>query len=824
MYFKKYSLKYAIILLIMICATISCKTQTEEPISQLKQIFVTQQPDITNFYRGESLDLSGLRIAAVYSDGKIEDVKDFETFPKDGSLIENENSLDVTITYKGKNCSIKLNVTDCYFDIPVINKQPQSVNGLIDSDLQISIEVLEPEDGSLIYQWYVSSDKKTYKEIEGNNVSVLTVNEESRSKKYYYCKVIHTVGVEDDLRGNAIVNPAYKKSVSVNSDVVEVEFLEPMKDVTNFSILQDNNNNLILSWNDTDSDSVDYYELTWNQDSSISLARAAIPMQKKSVHIPQGQQAYIINNYIDNMEYVFTLKTIDLDGRESEGITTRITTGNIYNFPISDLLVSRDESAIIIQWNNPEEENFSGTKIFITDNSVSSSYFIDSTHNSFRFDKGTHGEHYSIILCAVNKEGIQSSTVETEADYYVYNSFSCPVIAIETPNNMEIRTKEWLSDKGLENAKMSIYNAPNSDLNVSEIDIDIKGRGNSSWSLPKKPYSIKLGKKDNLLNIANGKHKNYALIANHADKSLIRNQLVYYLGENVFSAMGWAPHTAQVNLFINGKYRGVYLLTERIKINKEIVNIQDISDMDESSPDYNFADGGWILERNNRLDELYNFTTSHNIAFSLKEPDDYVGWKKIRDYIEEFESVLWDDQFFKDPENGWRKYLDEDSFIDWYIVNAFVHNADMNFSSVYMYYNPKYKKIFMGPLWDFDRSFGNSDNPTVHSTSTLLVKTEFYQQRLFLDDLFVDKLKTRWNECYGDLCSALSLDGVLGSFEENVRKDAELNFKVWQILGTYVAPMVKGELDRKTYQSELDFLNNWISERLINCNNEINSL
>ena len=65
---------------------------------------------------------------------------------------------------------------------------------------------------------------------------------------------------------------------------------------------------------------------------------------------------------------------------------------------------------------------------------------------------------------------------------------------------------------------------------------------------------------------------------------------------------------------------------------------------------------------------------------------------------------------------------------------------------------------------------------------------------------------------------------MLGKFEEDVRKDAELNFQIWPILGAYVPPRVQGELDRKTYQSELDYLNNWLQERLINCNNEINEL
>lgn len=171
-----------------------------------------------------------------------------------------------------------------------------------------------------------------------------------------------------------------------------------------------------------------------------------------------------------------------------------------------------------------------------------------------------------------------------------------------------------------------------------------------------------------------------------------------------------------------------------------------------------------------------------------------------------------DDELFKNENNGWRKYLDEDSFIDWYIIHAFTHNG-LGWSSNFLYYNPEYKKIFMGPLWNFDRAFGNT-NTTQHLSKGLPMDG-FYQKRLFLDEKFVEKFKARWNECYSELCAQFGLQGFLASLEESIKEDAELNFKIWPILGIYVEPYAEGELD---------FLNNWITEGLINCNNEVNAL
>lgn len=411
--------------------------------------------------------------------------------------------------------------------------------------------------------------------------------------------------------------------------------------------------------------------------------------------------------------------------------------------------------------------------------------------------------------------GFQSKAITTKQIFLDYSSFENPVIIITLPDGVDdITTKEWLLDNGYDYARADIIDTADNGKKT-EISLDIKGRGNSSWGMDKKSYSIKLEKKNNLLNIAAGKHKNYALIANYADKTLLRNQLAYYMGREIFSNMEWNPHTKQVNLIINGTYRGLYMLTERIKINKNIVNIKDVGEFDDDD----FSEGGWIVEVNQRLDETYNWISSHNTYFSLKDPDDYKGWKKILSYMEEVEDVIYGEKF-KDKYNGWRSRLDEGSFIDWYLVNEIAKNCDaIWFSSVYMYYNSEDGLIHMGPLWDFDIGFGNINYNDCDSYEGFWIKDSGWYKRLFEDEEFESAVKNRWEEKKNDIFALLS-EGTsedittIKEMSDALEDDAAVNFTLWQILGTYVWPNAQGYEERTTYQSEINYLSSWLNNRI----------
>lgn len=190
----------------------------------------------------------------------------------------------------------------------------------------------------------------------------------------------------------------------------------------------------------------------------------------------------------------------------------------------------------------------------------------------------------------------------------------------------------------------------------------------------------RLHSKAKILGMKEDKH--WVLIGNMSDKTLLRNYYTSYLGNEIYNSV-WNPSFRSVHLIINGTYRGVYLLGEKITIAENRVDIGDISKKGSGN-------GGFILEVNHRLDELFNFTTNQGVPISLKDPDEVSlsTQKEITSIVQSAEDALFSDNF-SSQQDGWRKYLDENSIIDWFIVNEFTKNNDAVFhTSVFLYYNP----------------------------------------------------------------------------------------------------------------------------------------
>ena len=269
-----------------------------------------------------------------------------------------------------------------------------------------------------------------------------------------------------------------------------------------------------------------------------------------------------------------------------------------------------------------------------------------------------------------------------------------PVVRIDTKNGVDVVSKEeYIS------ARFALTSNDYNDLTLDEIKI--KGRGNSSWGQPKKPYTLKFDSKSEVLGMKKG--KKWVLVANYSDKTLLRNDFASYLGNEIFTNMTWNPSFKAVDFILNDEYKGTYLLGEQIKIDKNRINIQDISDAvrgkgDDLNSDgtVDEKDGGFIFEVNTtRMDEAYNYRTKKGIGMSLKDPDvdDFVGNEAVveafmENVIQTVEDALYSENY-TDAENGYAKYLDVDSFIDWYLVNELAKNNDACwFSSVYLYYDP----------------------------------------------------------------------------------------------------------------------------------------
>ncbi|MCH5327793.1 MAG: CotH kinase family protein [Coprobacter sp.] len=318
-------------------------------------------------------------------------------------------------------------------------------------------------------------------------------------------------------------------------------------------------------------------------------------------------------------------------------------------------------------------------------------------------------------------------------EYKVIAHYSnLPIIYLTTPST--ITSKEiWT-----ENCIMEIYNAGTA--NGVYEKVNVKGRGNTTWTMPKKPYAIKLYQKADILGLP--KHKHWVLLANYFDTSLLRNEISFYMGR--ISDMDYTPRSRFVELVMNGEYQGLYQLTEKLKIDENRINI---------------GNDGFLLEIDARAGENTNdiyFETPHiRYPLVIKEPDvirEDEEYTYIKQYITAVENILFGDSY-TDPENGYRKYLNVESFVDWYLINEITKNADANFKTSCFMHLKKGEKLQMGPLWDYDLALANYVFEDIYKTTFnepegFHIKNVSWYDRLFSDPYFSEQVKKRFNYYY----------------------------------------------------------------------------
>ena len=205
----------------------------------------------------------------------------------------------------------------------------------------------------------------------------------------------------------------------------------------------------------------------------------------------------------------------------------------------------------------------------------------------------------------------------------------------------------------------------------------------------------------------------------------------------------------------------------------------------------------------------------------------------IKNYFHEFESALASNQF-EDPENGFRKYIDEDSFIDFFILNELSNNVDGFRLSTYLH-KDRDEKLMIGPIWDFNLSFGNANycggeryDIWLHRFNERCLgdfwNVPFWWNRLLEDQKFVDKLKKRWNELRSNTLSNINIIQMINNYYTFLNNETDIvqkNFNKWRILGIYIWP---NSFIGNNYDQEINFLKIWIENRLNWLDDSINNL
>lgn len=351
------------------------------------------------------------------------------------------------------------------------------------------------------------------------------------------------------------------------------------------------------------------------------------------------------------------------------------------------------------------------------------------------------------------------------------NFTGLPVMWIETPNGQAITSKEvWV-----EGSTLFIDGAGQFD-DLEEMGLSIRGRGNSTWGYEKKPYNIKLDSKKELLGMP--KHKRWCLLANYMDRTMLRNRVAYHLAE--LTSLDWTPRTRFVELFLNGRHQGCYLLAEHIKVDENRVNITEMESSDNAGE---AVTGGYLLELDFHFDNEWQWHSSHNIPFAVKYPEEedltseQLAW--IKGYIAEAESALYGSNF-RDPEVGYAAYIDIDSFIDYWLVYELSVNHELaNPGSVYLH-KERSGKLEAGPIWDFDwGTFSYNASPAAQTN--LFMTHAWWYGRLFSDKAFKLRAVERWQELEAKFLTALDF---VAEEAEYTARSAEENFKLWSISTT----------------------------------------
>ncbi len=366
----------------------------------------------------------------------------------------------------------------------------------------------------------------------------------------------------------------------------------------------------------------------------------------------------------------------------------------------------------------------------------------------------THDFTNGVVYKVVSEDGETNS-------YQVKVAYSgLPVMEINTPDGVQITSKEnWVKKVG--------FKIINTDGSVDcEGTMQMKGRGNSTWGYPKKPYAIKLDSKSTVLGLA--KDKRFDLLANWMDRTLLRNDMTYYIARQTTS-MGWNPKGEFVEVVLNGKHIGNYYLCEHIKVGENRVNI---TELDEDATSGEAITGGYLMELDVNYDEEYKFKSArYNMPYMFKDPDEVndAQLSYLQGYVNEMEEALYDDTKFAGRD--YLNYMEIDSYVDWWIIHELAENGEPGWpKSTYMH-KDKNGKMVAGPVWDFDWA-------TYKGSTSWKTKGAVYYNRLFQDPAFVETVKNRW---MGEKTVFEAAAEYIRQQGEYLKHSDELNIGLWPI-------------------------------------------
>jgi hypothetical protein len=420
-----------------------------------------------------------------------------------------------------------------------------------------------------------------------------------------------------------------------------------------------------------------------------------------------------------------------------------------------------------------------------------------------------------------------------------FTSSNLPIVVINTNGQPIVDEPKINANMGIIYNGEGVRNYLTDPFNDFNGRIGIEIRGSSSQMYPKKQYSVETrdfaGEDSAVSLLGLPKEADWILYAPYSDKTLLRDVLAYRL----FNDMGrYATRSRYCEVVINGNYMGVYVLLERIKRDKNRV---DISKLEPSAISGDSLTGGYIIKidkpdgianeswssayppypgASQKIRYIYHYPKPANINSAQRN--------YIRGYITAFENSM-NSPYYNDSINGYRKMIDVDSFVDYFLHNELTKNVDAYRISSYMHKDKDSKggKLVMGPVWDYNIALGNGDYYRVWSAtgwhidyltsnSSFLSNDQFqvpfWWKKLYEDPYFRNKVRARWEELKQTVFTKDKLFSYIDSLTTFFDEARIRNFQRWPILGIYVWP---NYYIGQTYQDEINFLKKFIQDRLI---------
>ena len=368
-----------------------------------------------------------------------------------------------------------------------------------------------------------------------------------------------------------------------------------------------------------------------------------------------------------------------------------------------------------------------------------------------------------------------------------------PKVYIETPDGAPVTSKtEWMKGSTI---KIIDENGAEDLIGTTSI----RGRGNSTWGFPKKPYAIKLDSKAEVLGMP--KHKRWVLLANWMDRTLMRNDVAFEIARRT---MEWAPRGKFVELYLNGNHLGNYYLCEQIKV-------------DENRADV--GDDGYIFEFDTYgpSDEInYFYTPVKNYPVTIKEPDEEVitSWEherflEAKDCISSVEQLLESDKGELARWEELTEMIDITSYIDWWIVHELTFNYEPNHPKSCYMYKKGGGKLYAGPVWDFD--WGTFRR----GVYDMLITQTLWYGYLFRYPEFKAAAKDRWSETKATL---EDVQQYIADLIPYLEESNAANLRMWPLTSQHTNGDESLSYQKATekfltaYQNRLTAVDNFLSQ------------